>query len=336
MTNLLRMNYARIALAACVGLLIVASFVRSAHAITNPDNLQVVSAQCFGGLLETGDFGCITHYDIDYISVPSELASDTFLNNFISSTTPSTLRASSPYVFVNSGYGNGATNIYFSATDAATLGATFSAAHPMQIAGNPSTFPSVPVASRAITWGVSVNGGVAFGNAVLALAADFEVEAEWAGVNLVEATASGNVLTAQGEDYFTNTIPNLRTIAPDIFSSAILTPSFSEREFDRTYSTALETQFDDSALSTTFLGLANFVGAPEMMMRGSIMFVLSLLVWGATARGLSKVPNGLVIAAFTVPVVLGSAVVLGMLDIAVAGVIGFIFLFIIGIYIVKR
>ena len=91
--------------------------VQVIYAITNPDALLVPSAQCYGGLVEVGDIGCITHYDIDYASIPTELASEAFLNGFVSSSTTAVLRSSTPYVFVNSGYGNGAINIYFSAAE---------------------------------------------------------------------------------------------------------------------------------------------------------------------------------------------------------------------------
>jgi len=318
-------------------LVVFKSFAPSpVYAITAPDNLLVVSAQCFGGLLEVGDIGCLTHYDIDYASVPTELASDTYLNSLISSSTTDIIRSSNPYVFVNSGYGNGVVNIYFADVDAGALGVTWNAAHPMRLAGNPSVFPSVPQINGAITWVAQTNGGASFGNAVLALGADLEVEAEWAGVDLVETSGTGTVLTAQGEDYFVNAIPNLRSIAPDIFSSAILTPQFTEREFTAPYADALETQFDDTALSSTFDGLTAFSGAPEVMVRSSVAFVLILAVWAMTTAYMQRTPNGQVIAIMPVPVLIAGCTLLGWIPLQAAGLIGFIMLFVIAIYFVRR
>jgi len=56
------------------------------------------------------------------------------------------------------------------------------------------------------------------------------LEDDWGGTtDLVETVAGEKKLTAEGEDYFTNSIVNLRSICPDLFSDVITTPDFGEK-----------------------------------------------------------------------------------------------------------
>ncbi len=47
--------------------------------------------------------------------------------------------------------------------------------------------------------------------------------------DLIQDTATGKKLTSEGEAYFTNVIPNLRSMCPDLFSGVITTPDFTEK-----------------------------------------------------------------------------------------------------------
>ena len=52
---------------------------------------------------------------------------------------------------------------------------------------------------------------------------------------MIEDSATGKVLTPEGEDYFTNSIPLLRTMCPNLFPATITTPDFTSRGFVEDY-----------------------------------------------------------------------------------------------------
>lgn len=57
----------------------------------------------------------------------------------------------------------------------------------------------------------------------------YTIESDWGGApGLIEVVAGQDVLTPAGEDYFENSIPNIRVICPDLFSDVVTTPDFDE------------------------------------------------------------------------------------------------------------
>lgn len=60
------------------------------------------------------------------------------------------------------------------------------------------------------------------------------IENDWGvTVDLISEIAGENKLTAEGEEYFTNSIDNLRDICPDLFADVMTTPDFDEHAFVR-------------------------------------------------------------------------------------------------------
>lgn len=46
--------------------------------------------------------------------------------------------------------------------------------------------------------------------------------------DLIESTSAGNKFTSNGEDYFTNSVPDLRDACPSLFSAVMVSPEFDE------------------------------------------------------------------------------------------------------------
>lgn len=92
-----------------------------------------------------------------------------------------------------------------------------------------------------------------------------QYESQWTGMGTIEliyASATGNVLTAAGEDYFSNSIENLRVICPDLFPAATVTPDWEERTYTQAYANTLEARWLGTWLDTT--NLATNLGASHM------------------------------------------------------------------------
>lgn len=79
------------------------------------------------------------------------------------------------------------------------------------------------------------------------------LEADWrvqnSEIDLIETLSDiTKVLTAEGEDYATNTIEELRTILPAIFSTSSITPNYVEETFDTTATDGMSTFFEGTEL----------------------------------------------------------------------------------------
>ena len=93
--------------------------------IAAPDTLDQKSARTYGSVGEAGDILLLVHYEIDYAVLPADPANETFLNMYNDVSVGYGIKAATPYVYVNSGYGEGAISIYLDATEAAGIrGAT--------------------------------------------------------------------------------------------------------------------------------------------------------------------------------------------------------------------
>lgn len=307
---------------------------QSVFAISAPDSLSIISAECFGGTLEAGDIICVTRYDIEYTSIPDEAVEESFLNNFLSSTTDGTIRVSTPMQKVNSGYGQGVASVYFSADDASSLGVSWGAAHRTEIEGNPSVFSTLPSISDLFAWIQETDGGDELGNHVITLGQALQDRAEWSGLTLVETTGSGEFLTADGIEYFIKAIPALRSMSPSIFPVSIIAPTIDDLSYTNEYQSALDAQWNTAVFSDTFVTATNYVPAPESMLKLGFAAIGSMAAWGYVAwntRGrnsqlLAIAAGALVFIAFTL---------IGLADVRVLGALVFIMLFFIGIYLAR-
>ncbi len=99
-----------------------------------------------------------------------------------------------------------------------------------------ATPPSVN--NSAITWHSSYTTIVATQTALTIRLRSLAqaIEDVWGGTaDLIESIAGINKLTDSGEEYFTNSIANLRTMCPNLFADAMTTPDFSEQGYVRNF-----------------------------------------------------------------------------------------------------
>ncbi len=290
-------------IAAIVGVLMPAVVFATA----TPDTQSIVNAYGYGDVLETGDILLIIHYDVDYNSCcPAETAAQALLGRYLDGTTPE--KSDAPYVFVNSGYGQGVMSIYFSASEATTASLTHGDADSAEILGNPSFFPSPWNVTKTITWRTQ-GSQQALEDDVVALANTLEQQTEWSGTNLVATVAGVNKLTTgDGEEYFENSVSNLRLMAPGIFTSSLEQPDFIEEDFDQSYQTTLDNQLTGTRFENFYSNIAGNHGLTETMIQivvwGSIgLLFMGLVVWKMGQWGIEdskRMPAGIMVFLVTI------------------------------------
>lgn len=212
-------------------------------AIIDPDGLQVNAVYVYDDLLAIGDVGILIDYFIDYTisgNPPTgETANEAYLGIFIDTDGTTQLKAIAPYAYDDLGYGRGLIWIYFTAAEAGTHGIDRAniALYKIWLTGNPTLGwvpgPDPPKVIADIDYWqpVGTNTSTLFALRIMSLAQSLGTA--WTEV-LYEETPLGARLTAKGEDYFTNTIPNLRDMAPNVFSAGTSAPV----QEDLDYSTA--------------------------------------------------------------------------------------------------
>lgn len=232
------------------------------YAIADPDSPpQVTAVYIYEDLLEDADCGVLIDYYLDYAVTPDETATEAYMASFIDTDGTTQLGTVAPYSFDTKGYGRGLIWIYFSAADVVTysIDRTDMALYSVWLMGNP-TVPSGWVGDPPKTtanidyWQDGGDTAVLFALRILELAD--ELELAWSE-DLIEATVSGNRLTATGEEYFTNVVASLRTIAPNCFASVTIEPT--QEDLDYT------TEFG----ATMTNGTGTVVGSPITLAEGA-------------------------------------------------------------------
>lgn len=194
-------------------------------AIADPDSPPAVNAvYVYNDLLQDGDAGILISYGIEYAVLPAETATEAYLAAFIDTDGTTILRAVAPYTFVDSGYGNGYVWIYFTAAEVTTysIDSVDSALYRVWLMGNPTVASGwagdPPKTVGAIDYWQPADSNTALLFALRILSAADGLELDWA-LDLIGSTSVGNKLTATGEEYFTNAINDLHSMAPLAFAS---------------------------------------------------------------------------------------------------------------------
>ena len=208
-------------------------------AIAQPDDPpQVDDVIVYQDLLEDGDLGVLINYYIDYTiaGTPTEYVTDSYLFIFIDTDGTTQLKAIAPYTFVDNGYYRGIAWIYFSAAEVTTyrLDSANQALYRVWCTGNP-TVPSgwtgdpPKTVANISQWWTTGTSSVRLARQVLAYADMLELA--WTPLKMIESTGLGNRLTSTGAAYFTNVIPNLRTMAPACFSTGTVYPTQEDIDY---------------------------------------------------------------------------------------------------------
>ncbi len=211
----------------------------SALAIDEPDvPPEVPSVFLFEGLLEPGDVGVFINYNLDYsiAGIPAELVTESFLAVFVDTDGATQLKTTAPFAFTNNGYGPGVVWMYFTAAEAIALSLNSAniALYRVWLAGNP-TLTWVPGPDPPLTI-ATIDIWHTVGNINTLLALRVLTSAQALGppefpLDLIEVTSIGSRLTREGESYFENVIPNLRNLAPAVFSASTQVPVQEDIDF---------------------------------------------------------------------------------------------------------
>ncbi len=232
-------------------------------AIDDPDDPPEIPAVfVFEGLLEDGDVGVFIEYFVDYTmaGTPTEPITESFLAVFVDTDGTTQLRTTAPFAFNDNGYGAGIAWIFFTAAEATAFGLTSASIADYRIwfTGNPTlTWVPGPDPPKIIgtidTW--QTTGDMNLNLAVRVLTKAQALEAPWTPDDLVQVTSIGSRLTPLGESYFENAIPNLRNLAPGVFSSGTTVP--------------VQEDIDYTTLFGAVVTGAIVVGSPVALVSGS-------------------------------------------------------------------
>lgn len=190
--------------------------------VSNPDTLTIIRVDAYEGILQSTDQLYIIQYNIEYTGTPpTDTANDNFLMRFMDSTNTQ-LSAVNLSGYFNNGYAMGISGIYFSASEVNELSIDFGPGfgYYIQLIGNPMVdWVGTPPYTNQVTFGNYYDSDI-MDTLYTRLSNQFtNIENDW-GEDLIEGPSGEKTLTADGEDYATEAISNLRTLCPDIFSSS--------------------------------------------------------------------------------------------------------------------
>ncbi len=227
--------------------LVAVLFPSTVLAIADPDSEpDILNVYVYEDCMETGDIGVLVDFNIEYaisptVADPNDTVTNAYLVVFVDTDGTTQLRAVSPYTYQDSGYGRNLAWIYFTAAEVTTLSIDVAdeALYRVWLTGNP-TLPSgwtgdpPKVVGTIGYWQTSGVTATLLAQLVRTYADSLELI--WGGgVDLIEATAIGNRLTVDGEELFTNIIPNLRTIAPAAFADATIDPTDANPDYSTSF-----------------------------------------------------------------------------------------------------
>jgi len=230
-------------------------------AIADPDTPPAING-AKAWELEDGGLGILVDYNLDYAVLPTETATESYMAVFVDTDGITQLKSAAPYTFVDSGYGRGLIWIQFTAAEVSTYSLTSAsmADYRVWLVGNPtvlSGWAGDPPKTVALLddWDTYSVSGLSHGGLGVLYYADV-LELAWS-LDMIEATAIGNRLTATGESYFLNVIPDLRSLAPNAFSNTESKPNPEDIDYSTTFS------------ATATSESATLVGSPVTLARGA-------------------------------------------------------------------
>ncbi len=244
-----------------LALSVLVVFPASVLAIADPDTPPQVSAvYVYEDLLEDGDIGVLIDYYLDYAVLPDETATEAFMGVFVDTDGATQLKAVAPYTFVDSGYGRGLIWIYFSAAEVTDFSITSAseALYDILLVGNPTLAwaGDPPKTTAVIDYWMPTDASSATLLALRILFYADVLELAWS-LDLIQETTLGSRLTTLGESYFTNVIPNVRTMAPSAFTSGEIDPTLEDLDYSTTF----------GAVMTD--GTGTVAGSPITLVEGS-------------------------------------------------------------------
>ena len=222
-------------------------------AIAQPTSLSIDQVEVYRNALELNDQLYLITYTIEYGVNPTEgTAKDLYLVRLLNGGVE--LGSVPCSAFFDDGYDTHVISIYFDSASAPA----WDVAYTMYLQGNPTLdwAGGVPPSTNMNTFSLWYDGGTVAATSTrltirLRVVAQ-DLESDWGGAtDLIEIIATGAVLTAEGEEYFSSVINKLRTITPDLFADSMVAVSYTEEVYTQTYATTLATRLLGTLFDTT-------------------------------------------------------------------------------------
>jgi len=235
------------------------------NAINDNDQLHIVS---FEIATTSSNYTATESYILRFYSDGVEIATTT------------------PYSYYNEGRTQGVAAFFFDADDA-DLPVWTSDNLSIKLLGNPAIDWDGDIPNTEQDMWNSWNSNTLIGAKVRTLA--LVLEDIWS-IDLIEPVNGINKLTSYGETYFESAIPNLRKMAPSLFTSIVTQPSFPTDNHSSTHGDETMDRwlisgngtFDVSGLATSFGTSRNWIMSGLWVIASLVMLILTTYGIGRT------------------------------------------------------
>lgn len=285
-----------------------------AFALADPDTIQIESVTRYDDTAIAGDAFILVEYTLLYGSLPTETISQGWLGRLVDSGGLGQLASVQPYSggdIPDLGYSRGAYGFYFTEEPELT------GALRVTLEGNPSLSPTP---SGIFLESIIQRNASDLAPDLRAMALRFE---DIWDIDLVSPVSGGvNRFTVEGEEYFASALPNLRKVAPDMFTTSQGAFPTVDREFDTTYTDAREALFDDTPVATGLESLADTLNVSEGVARFTLVLLLAVLAafWVGRVPGLDGIGFTSTLQIWAVYIVMMGGFWLGMVNAPTLGI----------------
>ena len=268
-------------------------------AVSVPDSMTITQITAYRGPLESTDILVVVLYDLEYSSVPTEFASDTFLGKFMNGTTE--LQSVQPVAYNDGGYNEGVLAFYWTESQVASLSITWEGIYTVTIEGNPSSFEMIPsLSSNGIDYKASIAARFHLTRDLRTIAQT--LEDAWGGsTDLISGSPDGKRLTSDGQDYLGEVIDNLGRMAPQLMSSTILTPEYSERTFSQSEADRLLNFWEGTSMDDALQSLADSLGVERMVLSTLLLLAFTAVIAHTMYKISDKPEAGLLAVLVMIP-----------------------------------
>ena len=287
-------------------------------AIADPTSISIEDTRAYDSVLEPGDLLVIVEYNVVYASTPADLISDAYIGRFRRGTAD--LNATEPFAFNDNGYGRGIFSLYWTEAQKTAgsieFGDTNNESYTVTLPGKTGVFPGgvPPTTPSTILWQDATDTRALLEAHITDLARKLEADAGWADSadfdDLIESPAGINQLTSggvgSGEEYFANAIPQSRSMVPDLYTSGITSPDFTEEIHGTSYADDLDKFWDGDGnwVDAKWQTLADRYKVPKSTITSLVAVLIMMVIVWFTAKLLDGTDRGWQFGVMTVALTL--------------------------------
>lgn len=263
-------------LALFCGIVVAAFQLGQVFALADPDTIRLEQITRYDDVAISGDMFILVEYTLEYAVLPTENISQGWLGRLIDVGGSGQLASVQPFAggdIPDLGYSRGAYGFYFQDEPAitGTLRVT--------LEGNPSLSPTP---TGIFSESVIQRSAADLAPDLRAMAIRFE---DIWNVDLISPVSGGvNRYTSSGEHYFSSALPNLRNLAPDMFTLQSVQMDVPDRTVDTVYTNGRIALLDGTPLDSGFESLADFLNVSEAVARFIVAFALAIAVAALVGR----------------------------------------------------